>query len=50
MEEVCAALLAEMRRQGYTAGQSDFLMDHLPEIMGNIKSPEIGDRGVSLVF
>ena len=50
VEEVCAALLAEMRRQGYTAGQSDFLMDHLPEIMGNIKSPEIGDRGVSLVF
>lgn len=50
VEDVCACILAEMRRQGYTSGQSDFLMDHLPEIMGRIESPEIRDRGINMVF
>ena len=50
VEEVCACMLDEMRRQGYTAGQSDFLMDHLPEIIDGIASQEIRERGVSMVF
>lgn len=50
VEDVCACVLAEMRVQGYTAGQSDFLMDHLPAIMGQIQAPEIRDRGIHMVF
>jgi len=50
IEDVCAGVLAEMRRQGHTSGRSDFLMDHLPEIMGRIESPQIRGRGISMVF
>ena len=50
VEEVCARMLAQMRLQGYTAGKSDFLMDHLPEIMGGIRTPEIRGRGIHMVF
>ena len=50
VEEVCAALLAEMRRQGYTSGQSDFLMDHLPALMDGIQSQQLRQREISLVF
>ena len=50
VEDVCASILAEMRLQDYTSGQSDFLMDHLPEIMGRIEAPEIRARGISMVF
>lgn len=48
VEDVCARLLTELRAQGYTAGCSDYLMDHLPEIMEGIEAPEIRDRGISL--
>ena len=50
IEDICASLLAEMRNQGYTSGQSDFLMDHLPEIMGRIEAPEIRNMGIMMVF
>lgn len=50
VEDICACLLVELQRQGYTAGHSDYLMDHLPEIMDRIEAPEIRERGVSLVF
>lgn len=50
VEAVCACILAEMCRQGYTSGQSDFLMDHLPEMMDRITSPEIRGRGIHMVF
>ena len=50
VEDVCACILAEMRQQGYTSGESDFLMDHIPEIMERIESPEIRARGVNMVF
>lgn len=50
VEDICACLIGELRRQGYTSGKSDYFMDHLPEIMGRIDTPEIRDRGISLVF
>ena len=50
VEDVCAHLLEEMRRQGYTDGRSAYLMSHLPEIMGRIKTPEIRNLGIDLVF
>lgn len=50
VEEICADLLDEMRRQGYTSGESSYLMDHLPEILDGIRSPELKRRGIDLVF
>ena len=50
IEDVCACILAQMRLQGYISGQSDFLMDHLPELLGKIESREIRGRGVNMVF
>lgn len=50
VEGICARILDQMRRQGYTTGKSDFLMDHLPEIMGGIRAPGIRGRGIHMVF
>lgn len=50
VEDICACVLSEMRLQGYTSGQSNFLIDHLPEIMAGIKAPEIRERGIHMVF
>lgn len=50
VEDVCTCILVEMREQGYTSGNSDYLMDHLPELMGEIKAQEIRERGISMVF
>lgn len=50
VEDICACVLSEMRQQGYTSGQSDFFMDHIPEIMSKIKTPEIRERGIHMVF
>ena len=40
-EEVCAAAAAELRRQKISAVNSDFLQDHLGDIMGGIKDPKL---------
>lgn len=40
-EEICAALAAELRRQNFSAVQSDFLQDHLADIMSGIEDPQI---------
>lgn len=50
VEDICACLLGEMQRQDYTTSRCDYLMDHIPEIMGRIETSEIRDRGISLVF
>lgn len=50
IEDICACILTEMRLQGYTSGQSNYLMDHIPEIMRRIEAQEIRSRGISLVF
>ncbi len=50
VEEICAMLIDELNMQGISMGRSDFLMDHLPEIMGRIKSDAIRARGISMVF
>ncbi len=42
-EEICAALAAELRRQGFSSVQSDFLQDHLADIMAGIADPQIGN-------
>lgn len=50
VEDICTYLLDEMRRQGYTSIRSDYMMDHIPDIIGGIESPKIRDRRISLVF
>ena len=48
-EEICARLLAQLRALGYTAGRSDYLMDHLPDLMEGIRDPAVRTLGISLV-
>ena len=50
VENICGQLISEMQLQGITEGKSDFLMDHLPHIMGGIKSDDVRRRGLSMVF
>lgn len=50
VEEICASVLTQLRRQGYTAGQSDYLMDHLPELVGRIADRKLREWGISLAF
>lgn len=50
VEDICRIILTEMRTQEYTNGQSDYLMDHIPEIINKIESVEIRNRGISLTF
>lgn len=40
-EEICTAFAAELRSQGFSAVQSDFLQDHLTDIMSGISDPQI---------
>ncbi|MEA4853327.1 MAG: DUF4037 domain-containing protein [Christensenella sp.] len=41
IEEICAAVLEELKAQGLTTGNEDFLHDHCPRIMARIADPEI---------
>lgn len=40
-EEICALTAAELRRQGLSASNSDFLQDHLADIMNGIADPAL---------
>ena len=46
IEEVCAALIDELRRQGLTESTSDFLLDHGPVIQQKIRDPQLRARNV----
>ncbi len=41
IEEISAAIISELRRQGLSAGGSDFLLDHGAEIQAGITDPEL---------
>jgi hypothetical protein len=41
IEEICAAVLRELRARGLSAAESDFLLDHCPEIMLRIGDERI---------
>lgn len=40
-EAVCHETAAELRRQGFSAVQDDFLQNHLADIMGGIQDPQL---------
>lgn len=40
-EEICGAIAEELRRQKFSTTQSDFLQDHLTDIMSGIRDPQI---------
>ena len=41
VEEICALVIGELKKQGFTANRSDFLLDHCPEMMQHIQDPDI---------
>ncbi len=41
VEEICAAVTEELKRQGLTMGGSDFLLDLCPGMMEHIQDPDI---------
>ena len=41
IEQICAAVIAELRRQGLSGSGSDFLLDHGAEIQSRITEPEL---------
>lgn len=40
-ERICARIAAELRQQGFSTVESDFLQDHLGDIMSGIRDPRI---------
>ena len=50
IEEMCQKLIEEMRRQQLTEKTSDFLMDHLPDLLSNIEDGSLLENGISLVI
>ncbi len=46
IEEICAALIKELRHQGLTDSRSDFLLDHGPEVQRRISDPDLRRRNV----
>ena len=41
IEKICAAVIAELQRQGLSGSGSDFLLDHAAEIQAGITDPEL---------
>ena len=50
IEEMCQKLIEEMRRQQLTEKTSDFLMDHLPDLLSNIEDGSLLENGISLII
>lgn len=50
IEALCAALIAELRRQALSDSASDFLMEHCGAMLRRISEPSLGAMPVSLVF
>jgi hypothetical protein len=44
IEEICALIIRELRRQGLSDSESDFLLDHAHNVHGRIKDRELGER------
>lgn len=48
-ESVSATLIAELRAEGLSGSGSDFLMDHMPELLGRIQDAELRRQPLSLL-
>jgi len=46
IEEICAAIIKEFKKEGLSDSTSDFLLDHGPVIQQKIKDPELKKRNV----
>ena len=50
IEYMCRKLIEEMQRQQLTEQSSDFLMDHLPDLLMKISDQSLLEKGISLVI
>ena len=48
MEEICRAILEELRTQGLTDAASDFLVDQAFAVAAPIRDPQLKDLDVSI--
>ena len=46
IEKICASVIAELQRQHLSDSESDFLIDHGPEVQQRIESPDIRNLDV----
>ena len=46
MEETCAVIIQELRRQGLSDSPSDFLLDHVPVVHRKIQDLELRSTDV----
>ena len=49
IEEISGMIIDEMRRQEISAGKSDFLMEHIPELAKRVNEQGLLANGISLV-
>ena len=50
IEKISAGVASELRRQGLSASESDFLIDHVGALLGGVEDGALRARGVSLIF
>lgn len=50
IEALSALLIGELRRQGISGDNSDFLMDHCGAILSGIRDPRLREQPLSLIF
>ncbi|WP_333649309.1 DUF4037 domain-containing protein [Lacrimispora sp.] len=48
VEEICCCVIRELKNQGLTRGDSDFLLDHGQEVVGHIQDDEIRIRPIMM--
>lgn len=44
IEEICALIITELRAEGLSDGESDFLLDHAPRLQAKIQDTELRER------
>ena len=50
IEEMSQRLIEAMREQGLTENSSDFLMDHLPDLLSKVEDRSLIEKGISLII
>ncbi|MDT8273344.1 MAG: hypothetical protein RRA35_09160, partial [Desulfomonilia bacterium] len=46
VEDISALIISELRREGLSNGESDFLLDHGPHVQSRISDPELRKKNV----
>jgi hypothetical protein len=46
MEEICALIISEFRREGLSDSSSDFLLDHAPLIQSKVRDDDLRNMDV----